>query len=116
MFGMQGLALRFANVVGPGQTHGVAFDFLRRLDREPGRLRILGDGRQSKSYVHVDDVADAVMLLLDQGWTGFEAYNVAGDDAMTVREIADLCVEKSGAGDVAYEFTRGDRGWKGDVP
>jgi UDP-glucose 4-epimerase len=118
LFGLHGLALRPANVVGPRQSHGVAFDFVRRLRRDPTRLRILGDGRQSKSYVHVDDVLDAVFLLLGQGWSGFEAYNVATDDAATVREIADLCVATVvGAGrDVAYEFTGGDRGWKGDVP
>jgi UDP-glucose 4-epimerase len=118
LFGIHGLALRFANVVGPRQTHGVAFDFVRRLRRDPEKLRILGDGKQSKSYVHVDDVAAAMILLLRQGWTGFEVYNVATDDAVTVHEIADLCVAKVvGPGrDVAYEYTGGDRGWKGDVP
>jgi UDP-glucose 4-epimerase len=118
MFGVHGLALRFANVVGPRQTHGVAYDFVRRLRRNPERLRILGDGNQSKPYVHVDDVVDAMLLLLGQGWTGFEAFNVATDDSATVREIADLCVSRVvGEGrDVAYEFTGGDRGWKGDIP
>ena len=53
-------AFRFGNVVGPRQTHGVGFDFLRRLRDDPTRLRILGDGRQSKSYIHVLDVLDAV--------------------------------------------------------
>ena len=76
LFGIHGLAFRFANVVGPRQTHGVAFDFVRRLRRDPSRLTILGDGRQSKSYVHVDDVIGAIRMVLDQGWTGFEAYNL----------------------------------------
>jgi UDP-glucose 4-epimerase len=116
LFGVQGLALRFANVVGPRQTHGVAYDFVRRLLLDPTRLTILGDGRQSKSYVHVDDVIDAMLLLLGQGWSGFEAYNVATDDALTVVEIADLCAERLGADGVQYSFTGGDRGWKGDVP
>jgi UDP-glucose 4-epimerase len=118
LFGIHGLALRFANVVGPRQTHGVAYDFVRHLRRDPTRLRILGDGKQTKSYVHVDDVLDAILLLLNDEWTGFEVYNVATDDSVSVREIADLCVRGAlGEGrDVAYEYTGGDRGWKGDVP
>ena len=62
MFGLIGCAFRFGNVVGPHQTHGVGFDFLRRLLHDPSQLEILGDGSQSKSYVHVSDVIDAVLL------------------------------------------------------
>ncbi len=62
MFGLTGCVFRFGNVVGPHQTHGVGFDFIRRLLKDPSHLRILGDGRQSKSYVHVRDVIDAVLL------------------------------------------------------
>ena len=57
---MEGRAFRFANVVGPRQTHGVGYDFVRRLRQDPHRLRILGDGKQSKSYIHVDDVLSAI--------------------------------------------------------
>ena len=62
MFGLRGRAFRFGNVVGPNQTHGVGFDFVRKLLADPTRLEILGDGTQSKSYVHVDDVLAAVLL------------------------------------------------------
>jgi UDP-glucose 4-epimerase len=116
MFDMHALAFRFANVVGPRQTHGVAYDFVLRLLRDPARLQILGDGSQSKSYIHVDDVLDAMMLLYDQGWQGFDVFNVATEDYVTVREIADLVVQQLGLTKVAYSFTGGDRGWKGDVP
>jgi len=60
LFAMQGAAFRFANVVGPRQTHGVTFDFVRRMLRDPTRLDILGDGSQSKSYIHVSDVVGAL--------------------------------------------------------
>ncbi|MFO1059979.1 MAG: NAD-dependent epimerase/dehydratase family protein [Dongiaceae bacterium] len=118
MFGIAGLAFRFGNVVGPRQTHGVGFDFIRRLRHDPTRLAILGDGSQSKPYVHVDDVVDAMLLAGGRGAPGFHAYNVAPEDAVTVREIADLAVACLGlpADSVAYEFAGGDRGWKGDVP
>jgi UDP-glucose 4-epimerase len=61
MFGLHACAFRFGNVVGPRQTHGVGFDFLRSLSAKPKRLRILGDGHQSKPYIHVTDVVDAVL-------------------------------------------------------
>jgi UDP-glucose 4-epimerase len=118
MFGLRGCAFRFGNVVGRRQTHGVGFDFLRRLLRDPTRLRILGDGRQSKSYVHVGDVVSAVLLAHEKCGRAFEAFNVATGEAITVTEIADLACECLGLkpGDVRYEYTGGDRGWKGDVP
>jgi UDP-glucose 4-epimerase len=116
LFAIHGAAFRFANVVGPRQTHGVAYDFIRRLLHEPAQLEILGDGRQSKSYIHVDDVLDALLLLDDGGWRGFDEFNVATEDYVTVREIAELVRKPLGLGEVAYRYTGGDRGWKGDVP
>ena len=65
MFDLSGIAFRFGNVVGPRQTHGVGFDFVRRLRDEPSRLTILGDGKQSKSYIHVGDVVHAVLLAIE---------------------------------------------------
>ena len=62
MFELSARVFRFGNVVGPRQTHGVGFDFLRRLLSDPSKLRILGDGTQSKSYIHVHDVVEAVLL------------------------------------------------------
>jgi UDP-glucose 4-epimerase len=118
MFGLVGCAFRFGNVVGPHQTHGVGFDFLRRLLDEPSQLEILGDGSQSKSYVHVSDVIDAVLLAARVAPRPFAVFNVATGDYVTVREIADLCVDVLGLkpGTTTYAFTGGDRGWKGDVP
>jgi UDP-glucose 4-epimerase len=117
MFDLHAAAFRFGNVVGPRQTHGVGFDFLRRLRDDPTRLTILGDGRQSKSYIHVDDVMTAV-LLAHEGTARFKVFNVATGDYITVCEIADIAAEVLGIdpANVIYEFTGGDRGWKGDVP
>lgn len=116
MFGMRGLVFRMANVVGRFQTHGVAYDFLRRLAADPSRLLILGDGRQTKPYVHVDDVIDAYLSVESAHASGYARYNLGTEDGVSVREIADLCVEALGLRDVPYEFTGGSRGWKGDVP
>ena len=118
LFDMNGLAFRFANVVGSCQTHGVGYDFVRRLRQDPRRLQILGDGKQSKSYIHVDDVLSAIFSAKAAPPATFDVYNVATDDYMTVNEIADITVEESGLQrcKVVYEYTGGDRGWKGDIP
>jgi UDP-glucose 4-epimerase len=124
MFDLSGCAFRFGNVVGPRQTHGVGFDFARRLldskakGELPITLKILGDGKQSKSYVHVSDIVRAVLTAHEKTEAGFAAYNVATGDYITVTEIAELAVECVGLapGSVKFEYTGGDRGWKGDVP
>lgn len=117
MFGLTACAFRFGNVVGPRQTHGVGYDFVRRLSVDPSRLQILGDGSQSKSYIHVSDVTAAVLHANATSTKSFQAFNVATGDYITVKEIADLAVEVLGLKTPpAYEFTGGDRGWKGDVP
>jgi UDP-glucose 4-epimerase len=118
MFGLTACVFRFGNVVGPRQTHGVGFDFLRQLLATPGRLAILGDGTQSKSYIHVQDVVDAVLLAAAKAAEPFRAFNVATDDYVTVREIAGLAAEclDLPLADVTLAFSGGDRGWKGDVP
>lgn len=118
MFGGSGYAFRFGNVVGPHQTHGVGYDFVRRLLAEPDRLAIMGDGSQSKSYVHVFDVIDAVLLAAVAAPRPFAVFNVATGDYITVAEIAELAVEVTGGDPAATRFTYsgGNRGWKGDVP
>jgi UDP-glucose 4-epimerase len=118
MFGLSGCAFRFGNVVGPRQTHGVGFDFARRLLSDPTELRILGDGSQSKSYVHISDIIAAVMRAHTHAESPYQVYNVATGDTITVKEIAELAVECVGLapGGVRFEYSGGDRGWKGDVP
>ena len=118
MFGLWGAAFRFANVVGPRQTHGVGFDFIRRLTADPTQLRILGDGHQSKSYIHVEDVIDAIFTVAAQPEPRFRAYNVATGDYITVTGIARLAIAalELDPTTVTLSYTGGDRGWKGDVP
>ena len=116
MFGVSGAVFRFGNVVGPRQTHGVGYDFVRRLLEDPTRLTILGDGNQSKSYIHVSDVVSAVLLAHDVAPRPYAVFNVATGDYITVKEIARIAAEVVGCDAVSFEFTGGDRGWQGDVP
>lgn len=119
MFGLRGRAFRFANVVGPRQTHGVGYDFLAKLSRSPERLEILGDGRQSKCYIAVDDVLSAILGVLDgEDPTPYEVYNVSTDDALSVDDIAEAACRAAGLDPTAVSFdhTGGPVGWRGDVP
>jgi UDP-glucose 4-epimerase len=118
MFDFTGRVFRFGNVVGPRQTHGVGFDFLRQLLKNPRKLHILGDGTQSKSYIHVREVVEAVLLAARRSTSRFAVYNVATGDYITVKEIAQLAAECAGLDprQVEFEYTGGNRGWKGDVP
>jgi UDP-glucose 4-epimerase len=116
MFDFVGTVFRFANVVGPHMTHGVSHDFTRRLHADRSRLEILGDGNQSKPYVHTDDVVAAMLFLQSHQTAGYQYYNVGSQDHLLVREIADIVVAEMGLKDVKYEFTGGSRGWRADVP
>jgi len=117
MFGLHACVFRFGNVVGPRQTHGVGFDFVRSLTAKPKRLRILGDGNQSKPYIYVTDVVEAALCAAQKATAPFSVYNVATDDVVTVTEIADLAVTTLGLADKpAFDYTGGSRGWRGDVP
>jgi UDP-glucose 4-epimerase len=117
MFGLTARIFRPANIVGPRQTHGVGYDFLRKLKADPTRLQILGNGRQSKSYIHVDDVVSAVLRGLADP-RNCAVYNLATDDYLTVYEIAVMAADLV-CGEMApcdFQYTGGDRGWLGDVP
>lgn len=119
MFGIRGRAFRFANVVGPHQTHGVGYDFLGKLANDPTRLEILGDGRQSKCYIAVADVLDAIFCVLDgPDDTPYEVFNVSTEDALSVDQIAAAACRAVGVDPdaVSLEHTGGQRGWNGDVP
>lgn len=112
---MSSLIFRFPNVIGPRLTHGVIFDFVKRLKEDPSHLRILGDGRQSKPYLHVYDLVDAIMKFKDVD-KGITLYNVGVDSQTTVTRIAEIVCEKMNLKDIPFEYTGGQGGWKGDVP
>ncbi len=116
MFGMRSWVFRFANVVGERQTHGVGYDFINKLRADPTRLEILGDGRQSKSYIHVSDVISAMLFAYANARERVNIFNVATDDYLEVSSIAKIVVEEMRLEGVDLRYGGGDRGWKGDVP
>ena len=112
---MNTLIFRFPNVIGPRLTHGVIFDFIKRLRVEPDHLRILGDGRQSKPYIYVSDLVDAILHFMDSP-KGITLYNVGVEGRTNVTHIAEIIIKKMGLSNVKLEYTGGTGGWKGDVP
>ena len=116
MFEMRGWAFRFANVVGERQTHGVGYDFINKLKADPAELAILGDGTQSKSYIHVSDVIRAMLFAYENADERVNIFNVATDDYIDVSTIAEIVIEEMGLDGVKLNYSGGDRGWKGDVP
>ncbi|HEY5105861.1 MAG TPA: NAD-dependent epimerase/dehydratase family protein [Caulobacteraceae bacterium] len=112
----QALLLRFPNVIGSPSTHGVIFDFVRRLRDEPAVLRVMGDGTQRKPYLHVSELIEAMVLARDKAPGGVHAYNIGPSDiGVTVALIAQ-CVADRVSPTARLEFGDGPRGWVGDVP
>ena len=116
MFGLTGVSFRFANVVGPHQTHGVAYDFIRRLRKNPQVLEVMGNGTQTKSYIHVDDVVRALVLFKHRQVAVYDLFNLSTSDALTVREIAEMVIAEMNLRDVKIVYGTTDKGWPGDVP
>jgi UDP-glucose 4-epimerase len=116
LYDMQAWIVRPANIIGPRSTHGVIFDFMRKLRKNPRELVILGDGRQSKSYLHVDDVIDALLLVQKRAKGPLSFFNLSSKSFITVNRIADLVIRGMKLGDVKRTHTPGKVGWKGDVP
>ena len=115
-FGADAWIHRFANIVGPRGTHGVIFDFIHKLKRDPSRLEVLGNGMQEKSYMSAEDCVKAMIHLIGHCEKKVNLYNLGTGDTCSVRRIAEIVVEESGLEGVSIEYTGGDRGWAGDVP
>ncbi|MBI4309222.1 MAG: NAD-dependent epimerase/dehydratase family protein [Candidatus Omnitrophica bacterium] len=115
-FGMKCWIFRFANIVGGRGTHGLIFDFIHKLKSDPKKLEILGNGKQAKSYLLVDDCVQAMLHAYARGKARVNVYNLGCDDTIDVTAIAKLLIGKAGLKDVKLIFTGGKRGWPGDVP
>ncbi len=114
-FGFSSYIFRFASILGERYTHGHVFDFYRQLTQDPGRLRVLGNGRQRKSYLYVHDCIDAMLLAIDRGGDKVNIFNLATDDYCELHDsIAWICASLQLTPTV--EYGGGDRGWIGDNP
>ncbi|WP_222917274.1 NAD-dependent epimerase/dehydratase family protein [Natrinema sp. SYSU A 869] len=106
---------RFANVVGPRLRGAVIPDFIEKLQENPETLTILGDGRQEKSYLHLEDCLDAMLYTIEHADDAMNTYNLGTRTTTSVDRIATIVAEELGV-DPDREYTGGERGWTGDVP
>ena len=115
-FSMKAWIFRFANVVGKNATHGVIFDFIKKLNKNNKKLLVLGDGQQSKPYLHVKDCIEGMLY----GWKNSDEeinyFNLGCEDATRVKDIAKMVVDEMKLKNVKFEYTGKERGWPGDVP
>lgn len=117
MCDMNAVIFRFPNVIGPRLTHGAVYDFIRKLRKDPSQLEILGNGTQCKPYIYVMDLVEVIVKMTENFNRGEDVYNISiVGEGTTVTTIADIVVDVLKLTNVAYNYTGGDRGWKGDVP
>ncbi len=117
-YGFKATIFRLANIIGEQSTHGVIFDFLKKLTKHPNSLEILGDGTQKKSYLYISDCFDAFQFGLAQSSDSYQIFNVGSSDRVDVKTIAKVVIEEMSLEDVKITFSGGvdgGRGWKGDV-
>ena len=117
LYGVKAVVLRYANVVGPRLRHGVVWDFINKLLKNPTELEILGDGKQVRSYIYVDDAVEATITAWRRTETSYEAYNIASEDWITVDEVTDEVIKAMGLSNVKkiYKPVLHGVGWPGDV-
>jgi UDP-glucose 4-epimerase len=117
LYGFRAVALRYANVVGPRLRHGVVWDFINKLRKNHHELEILGDGKQVRSYIYIDDAVEAALLAWKKTTDAYAVYNVAAEDWITVYEVADQVIDAMGLTNVkkTYRPVLHGVGWPGDV-
>ena len=114
-YGVQTWITRFPNVVGERFTHGVIYDFIKKLRNNPEELEVLGNGEQCKPYVYVKDLVEAILYVIDNANEKYNVYMIGSDSRTKVKEIATMVIEEMGL-NAKIRYTGGDRGWVGDVP
>ncbi len=117
-YGFRATLYRLANVIGPRSGHGVIYDFIQKLNKTPNQLEILGDGTQTKSYLHVADCIAALLLRQEASSEQVEIFNVGSEDKINVKTIAETVIAEMGLTNVDLKLTGGvdgGRGWVGDV-
>lgn len=114
-FGFQSWIFRFVSILGERYTHGHVYDFYRQLKKYPKRLQVLGNGRQRKSYLYIQDCLDAMLLAIEKAKDKVNIFNLGVGGYCEVNDsIGWICHEMKIS--PKLEYSGGDRGWVGDSP
>jgi UDP-glucose 4-epimerase len=114
-FGFQGLVFRFVSILGERYSHGHVYDFYKSLKADPSKLHILGNGKQRKSYLYVQDCLDAVLLTVAKADKPFDVYNLGTDESCEIDQSAGWICDALGV-KPTFSHAGGERGWIGDNP
>ena len=114
-YGMQAFIFRFVSILGERYTHGHIFDFVRNLRANPDHLRVLGNGRQRKSYLYVADCIDGMMEAFNRATERVNIFNLGADEYCEVTDSVRWITERMGI-QPRIEYAGGERGWVGDSP
>jgi len=114
-FGVTGYIFRFVSILGERYSHGHVFDFYRQLAEHPDHIRVLGNGKQRKSYLYVQDCVDAMLTVIDKAPDPVNVYNLGTDEYCEVNDSIGWISAKLGV-TPKRNYTGGDRGWIGDSP
>lgn len=115
-FEMKSWIFRFVSFMGPRYTHGVIYDFMKKLRDNPEELNILGDGTQRKSYLHVYDGINAILTAIEKTDQKTNIFNLGNKEWINVKDLADMLCEALDLKNVNYNYSGGKRGWLGDTP
>ena len=115
-FGIRSFCFRFVSWIGERYSHGVIFDFIKKLRARPDELEILGDGSQTKSYLDVEDGVSGIFTAIERSQAAKNVFNLGHDEFMNVKDLAAIVIEEMGLREVRFRFTGGPRGWLGDSP
>lgn len=114
-FGIRSYIFRFVSILGERYTHGHVFDFYKQLSHHPGQLSVLGDGHQKKSYLHVQDCLDAILLAVEKCQAPVNILNLGTDEYVEVNDSIGVIEAELGIAP-KREYSGGTRGWVGDNP
>ena len=116
LYGIRAWIFRFANIIGKRSTHGILPDLVDKLNKDRSRLEVLGDGKQRKSYLMVDECVDGMLFGFRKAKDRLNYFNLGAEDQITVKRIIDILLEETKLKNVKVHYTGGESGWKGDVP
>jgi len=116
LYGIKAWIYRFANIVGHRSTHGILFDLVQKLNTSRKVLEVLGDGKQKKSYLLVEECVDGMIYGFKHAKDTVNYFNLGAADQTAVKRIVEILIEETRLRNVKVKYTGGESGWKGDVP
>ena len=117
-YDIDGIILRPANVIGSRGRHGLIWDLVRKLKNDKNRLEVLGDGKQTKSFIHISDMIKGILQSMKKGENGVDIFNVGSEDGVEIINVAKIVCKNMKLPNIEIFTTGGienGRGWKGDI-